>query len=141
MSGQVLTYKQIAEKLGVSEKTVQRDIKKIRPYYYRLSRAYFRKLDEERQNELREKLEGSSISQQLNILIKEWEHYQQFLKQREYNRHMLKIVIDMDDLTYGFPTIRFWPKPPITLRGKSYHFQFHVQQEGKQHYMGEITIG
>jgi len=45
MSGQVLTYKQIAEKLGVSEKTVQRDIKKIRPYYYRLSRAYFRKLD------------------------------------------------------------------------------------------------
>ena len=141
MSGQGLTYKQIAEKLGVSEKTILRDIKKIRPYYYRLSRAYFRKLDEQRQNELREKLEGTSISQQLDILMAEWKRYQQFLKQREYNRHMLKIVIDMDDLTYGFPAIRFWPKPPITLRGKPYHFQFHVQQRGKQHYMGEITIG
>ena len=42
--------------------------------------------------------------------------YENFLKQREYNKHRLKIVIDMDDLTYGFPAIHFWPKPPITLR-------------------------
>jgi transcriptional antiterminator len=35
-----LTYTQIAEKLGISEKTVQRDMKKISPYYIRLSSKY-----------------------------------------------------------------------------------------------------
>ena len=56
------------------------------------------------------------------------------MKQRKYKRHMTKIIVDMDDLTVGFPAIRLWPKPPFTLRGKSYHFQFHVQQNRKQHY-------
>jgi hypothetical protein len=66
---------------------------------------------------------------------------QQQPKQIEYNRHMIKIIIDMDDQSYGFPAIRFWPKPPITLRWMPYYFQFHVQQSGKQHHIGEITIG
>ena len=46
----------------------------------------------------------------------------------------------MDDQTDGCPAIHFWPTPPITLRGKTYHFQFHVKQNGKQHYMGEISL-
>ena len=46
----------------------------------------------------------------------------------------------MDDQTYGFPAIRFWPKPPLTLRGKPNYFQFHVQQNRKQHYIGEISL-
>ena len=66
--------------------------------------------------------------------------YSFLMKQREYKRHMIKIIIDMDDQTYGCPAIRFWPKPPLTLRGMPYHFQFHVQQNGKQHYMGEISL-
>ena len=66
--------------------------------------------------------------------------YRFLLKQREYNRHMIKIIVDMDDQTDECPAIHFWPTPPITLRGKTYHFQFHVKQNGKQHYMGEISL-
>jgi len=52
----------------------------------------------------------------------------------------IKIIIDLDDQTSGFPAIRLWPKPPLTLRGKPYYFQFHIQQKDKTHYIGNITI-
>ena len=66
--------------------------------------------------------------------------YRFLMKQREYNKHMMKIIIDMDDQTYGCPAIRFWPKPPLTLRGIPYHFQFHVKRDGKQEYLGDISL-
>jgi hypothetical protein len=66
--------------------------------------------------------------------------YRFLLKQREFNRHMIKIIVDMDDLTYGFPVIRFCPKPPITLRGKTYHFQFHAKRNGNQVYLGDFSL-
>ena len=68
-------------------------------------------------------------------------YYRFLMKQREYNRPMIKIIVDMDDQTYGFPAISFWPNPPISLRGKPYYFQFHVQREGVMHYIGEIKMG
>jgi transposase len=141
LSGQGLNYKQIAGKLGVSEKTIQRDIKKIQPYYLRLSRNYFKKLEQERIDNLNAELEGKTLSQRFSILTKKMIAYRYLLKQREYNRHMIKIIIDMDDLTCGFPAIRLWPKLPISLRSRPYYFQFHVQRNGKQYYMGEIKLG
>ena len=110
------------EKLGVSEKTVQRDIKKIRPYFFRLSQKYFRELEQQRVDNLNAELEGKSLFQRFNILTNKMVDYRFLLKQREYNRHMIKIIVDMDDQTDGCPAIRFWPKPPITLRGMPYHF-------------------
>ncbi len=67
-------------------------------------------------------------------------YYRFLMKQREYKRHMIKIIIDMDDQTDGYPAIHFWPKPPITLRGMPYHFQFHVKRDGQQHYLGDISL-
>ena len=140
LSGQGFNYKQIAEKLGVSEKTVQRDLKKIQHYYLRLSKKYFRELEQHRIDNLHAELEGKTLFQRFSILTKKMVDYRFLMKQREYNRHMIKIIIDMDDLTYGCPAIYLRPKPPITLRGKPYHFQFHVKRDGEQEYLGDISL-
>ena len=141
LTGQGFNYKQIAEKLGVSEKTVQRDIKKIQPYYTRLSSKYFRDLEQQRIGNLNAELEGKTLFQRFNILTKKMVDYRFLMKQREYKRHMIKIIIDMDDQTYGFPAIHLWPKPPLSLGGRPYYFQFHVQRNGEQIYIGEIKLG
>ena len=70
-----------------------------------------------------------SLSQRFAILSKKIVNYRLLMKQREYNRHLIKIIIDMDALTCGFHTIRFGPKPPVSLSGKPYHFQFHIQRK------------
>jgi len=57
---------------------------------------------------------------------------------REYRRHMMKIIIDMDDLTYGLPTLRFWPKPPLTLIGKPIHYVSFIKKNGRLIRMAEI---
>jgi len=46
----------------------------------------------------------------------------------------------MDKQTYGCPAIRFWPKPPLTLRGMPYIFQFHVKRNGNQVYLGDFSL-
>jgi len=80
LSGQGYIYKQIAEKLGVSEKTVQRDIKKIQPYYHRLSRKYFRELEQQRIDDLNAELEEKTLFQRFHILTKKMVDYRFLLK-------------------------------------------------------------
>jgi len=126
-------------KTGASEKTVQRDIKKMQPYYLGLSQKYFRELEQQRVENLHTELEGKNLSQRFIILIQKMVYYNFLMKQREYNRHMIKIIVDMDDQTDGCPAIHFWPKPPITLRGKTNHFQFHVKRDGQQQYHRDIS--
>ena len=82
-----------------------------------------------------------NLFQRFHILTKKMIAYRFLMKQHEYNRHMIKIIIDMDDLTGGFPAISFCPKPPISFRGRPYYFQFHVQKNGEQSKMGEIQLG
>jgi len=52
---------EIAEMLGISRRTVIRDMNRIKPYYFRLSRAYFSKLEQDRIKEFNAKLEGKNI--------------------------------------------------------------------------------
>ena len=118
LSGKRFTYKQIAKKLGVSEKTVQRDLKKIQPYFHRLSRKYFRDLEQPKIDDLQFELKGKILFQRFNILTKKMGDRRFLMQQREYNQHTIKNIIDMDNQTYGFPAIRFWPKPPISFCGK-----------------------
>jgi hypothetical protein len=133
-----LTYKQIAEKLGVSEKTVQRDIRKIQPYYRRLSQKYFRELQQERIMKLETELEGKNLHQRFKILTRKWIEYQNLLKVRKYVRHLIKVVIDMNDLTEGCPKITFWPQHwsgelPI-------HLRFIVKHDGEKEVLGSMTL-
>ena len=61
-------YKEIALRLGVSERTVKRDMAKIRPYYERLVRNHMRRLGEERRAEIERMLEGKSLLERYKIV-------------------------------------------------------------------------
>jgi hypothetical protein len=133
-----LTYKQIAEKLGISEKTVQRDMKKISPYYIRLSSKYLRELKQERNMNLDAILEGRSFHQQFKILTDLWIKHQKLMKYKKYVRHLLKVIIDMDDVTEGCPRITIWPRHwsgelPI-------HLRFIVKYDEEKEIVGELTL-
>ena len=47
----------------------------------------------------------------------------------------------MDDQTCGFPAIKYWPKPPLSLKGRPYYFQFHIQRGGEKYYFGDLKLG
>jgi len=141
LSGEGLTYEQIAEKLGVSEKTVQRDIKKIKPYYHRLSRKYLRELERERQSKLSEELKGRTLHQQLDILTTRWTEHQKLLKLRRYLRHRIIFTIDLDDMTDGCPAIK--PRPSISQGVSLYkpiYLKFQIQKDGKKTSIGEFKL-
>ncbi|MFC1487910.1 helix-turn-helix transcriptional regulator [Thermoproteota archaeon] len=139
LSGQGLTYKQIAEKLGVSEKTVQRDIKKIQPYYFRLCRNYFSRLEQDRIKEFNAELEGKTLHQRFNILSKAMVEQHKLWKIREYRRHSQIISVDMTQQEYGLPKISFIPRGKQTL-AYPYHIRVHVKAnfEGKDL---EVDVG
>ena len=130
---------QIAEKLCVSEKTVQRDMKKIRPYYFRLSRNYFSKLEQERIKEFNAKLEGKTLHQQFKFLSEAIANQRKRWKTREYRRHSQIILVDMTRLEYGIPKISFVPRGKQTL-AYPYKIRVHVKAnfEGKDF---EVDIG
>lgn len=142
LHGEGHTYKQIAAKLGISERTVVRDIKKIRPYYCRLSRSYFRKLDEERQTQLHAELKGKTLSQQFNILSRRISEYQKLMEYRRYLRHRITFTIDMDDMTDGCPAIKPFPSLSHGLSlYKPIYFKFQVKKDGEKIPLGEIRLG
>ncbi len=132
LSGQGFNYKQIAEKLGVSEKTVQRDLKKIRPYYFRLSRNYFSNLEQERIKEFDAKLEGKTLHQRYKFLSEAIVEQRKLWKIREYKRHSQIISVDMTQQEYGIPKISFIPRGKQTL-AYPYKIRVHVKAnfEGK----------
>jgi transposase len=100
---------EIAEMLGISRRTVIRDMNKIKPYYFRLSRAYFSKLEQERIKELNLKLEGKSLFDRINILSKELKERQRRLfQERQYRSHYTILMLDMTQPgPYGLPKLSF----------------------------------
>lgn len=139
LSGEGYTYKQIAEKLGVSEKTVQRDIKKIRPYYYRLSRRYFRELEAERNRKLREELEGKTIFQQYEILSNKMDYHMKLMKTREYRRHVMNVTFDFDAFVTGEPPLVITPAvcSPIA---KPFHIRFWLKSANNKRMIGSLQL-
>ena len=117
---------EIAEMLGISVRTVIRDMNKIKPYYFRMSRAYFSKLEEDRIKEMKLKLVGKSELEQLKMITKAMLEQRSLFKLREYRRHFQIITIDMTQQTYGVPKITFTPRGNQTL-AYPYNVRVHVK--------------
>jgi len=81
------TETEIAEMLGISVRTVIRDLNRIRPYYFRLSRAYFRELEQERIKEFNAKWEGASLKEQFKLLTEAIAERRRRWQIRQYRRH------------------------------------------------------
>jgi len=117
---------EIGEMLGISRRTVIRDMNKIKPYYFRLSRAYFNKLEQERIKEMKLKLEGKPLFQQLRMLTDAMIEQHERFKTREYKRHYQIILVDMTQLEYGIPKISYIPRGRQTL-AYPYKIRVHVK--------------
>jgi len=101
---------EIAEMLGISRRTVIRDMNRIKPYYFRMSRAYFSRLEQERIKEMNLKLEGKSLFQRLNILTEEIAKVRTRYRVRQYLRHYQIIMLDLTQLDpYGIPKLTIIP--------------------------------
>ena len=118
---------EIAEMLGISRRTVIRDMNRIKPYYFRMSRSYFSKLEEDRIKEMNLKLQGKTLIQQLNILTKAMIEQRERYKTREYKRHYQIIMLDMTQPgAYGLPKVTMIPKGNQTL-AYPYKIRVHVK--------------
>ena len=119
---------EIAEMLGISVRTVIRDMNKIKPYYFRLSRAYFRQLNEEKMRRINEAMASMSAVDQLKFITAE------FIKERklqarirQYRRHYQIITLDLTQTDkYGIPKLTFTPKGRQTL-AYPYKVRVHIR--------------
>lgn len=131
-----LTYPEIAEELGISAKTVYRDLYKIRPYYTRLINNRIRKFHEGSRLRLQEKMAGMNLLQQADFMIDQIKLHNAICTVRKYIRHKIKVIINMDDMTDGYPSIRPWPQSgpfPSTL---PLNFEFVVRKDGHDESLG-----
>lgn len=140
LSGEGFTYKQIAEKLGVNEKTVQRDINKVRPYYTGRIRRALRIMEEEYDRKFKEELEGKNLFQQLSIITQRVTRYEKLMQVRKYLRHTMFITFDLDAAAKGEPPISFKPTPPVSFT-KPFQIHFRMKINGKIVSLAELKIG
>jgi transcriptional antiterminator len=105
-----LNQRQIAKRLGVSERTVKRDVAKIRPYQETKFRHQLRLLQKESDEKFEAELSGKTPLEQLKILSQKMAQRDKVLKMREYYHHQIYISIDLDKAVNGYPEIRIWPQ-------------------------------
>jgi len=118
---------EIAEMLGISVRTVIRDLNKIRPYYERLLRNYELNLKLERDKKLNELLATMSPTAQLKHLLARHERMLDVIrKMRKYRRHYQIIQLDLTDTDKcGIPKLTFIPKGRQTL-AYPYKVRVHI---------------
>jgi len=126
LSSKGMTYPQIAKELGISERTVARDMKKQRCYQIGQFHNALRKIEQDQIDKFNMETAHLSPIKKFQVLTELLIKQQSLFKMREYNQHTIKIIINMNDLTDGCPSIHFWPKPPWSLT-KPIHFDFYVE--------------
>jgi transposase len=137
-----LSTAQIAEKLGVSERTVKRDRAKVKPYVEREFRHALADYSEAKQREIETQLEDLSLSEKLKkmtSIMAERQRQLKLLRKRDYRRHRMLITIDNDKAAQGQPCITCEPNPPLTV-GLPLGMAFRLITKGKEQYVGEITL-
>lgn len=112
---QGLTQKQIAERLGITERTVKRDVAKIKPYYNRRIQHYKSQLPEEDKDKQVESYEGKSPREILHTLEEKFKAYESLgmLKNRQYTYHRLNFVLNFNDMVDGFPKLFTLPRGEV----------------------------
>ena len=141
LSGKGFTYKQFATKLSVSEKTIQRDMRKLRRYYIGKFNKACNEIGAERQRRITEKLESLTLHQGFKLLTKLLIEQRKRKEAQEYKRHLIKIIIDMDDLKRDvIPTLKFWPEN-IRSVVMPLHVQFILRMGGETFKYGGFTVG
>lgn len=141
LSSKGYTYPKIADKLGVSTKTVQRDMRKLRRYYIGQFNKSMRIMRDKRIEQFERKLEGLNHAQRFKVTTALLCDYMDRKREREYRRHLIKITIDMDNLIKGvLPRIHTWPKKNFKVTFPL-HLHLAYRVEGEDIQCGGFTIG
>lgn len=135
LSKEGLTYPQIAEKLGVSEKTVYRDMKKQWPYLFGQLRRKWRMYDEEKQREYHAKMESMTLAQQVHFLGQQMELRSRIIQQEHnYHGHYTTFLLDLTQPDkYGIPKLTQLPQQ---TKGKPIAYPYKIRVRVKGVYEG-----
>ncbi len=136
LSGEWLTYPQIAKKLGISTKTVQRDMKKIAPYQKGILLRHLRELEEKRILKFEKLMGHMTLNQRFRALTNMIIKQRKQRRGREYRKHLVKVFINMDDAIQGIPRITHWPNTKHFKLTMPMRMQFFVVIKGMKLYMG-----
>lgn len=133
LSSKGYTYPEIAEKLGVSAKTVQRDMKKLRRYYIGQFNKSCRIMHDKRIEMFEKSVEGLNPAQRFKVTTALLCDYMDRQREREYKRHLIKITVDMDHWIGDniLPHIITYPK-------KNFNATFPLHLELAYRVKGEI---
>ena len=137
---QGLSYKVIAQRLGVSERTVKRDMAKIKPYYERKIKSLIRRLEQERIADFKAMLEGKSLGYKFMILTKEMAKISVLKAEREYRRSRMDLVINLDNCVDGIPLIYTKPKYCFPIKSL-FKLNVILVKDGKSQTKGVISVG
>ena len=134
LHGQGLTILQIAEKLGVSESTVKRDLQKWRRYVKGRRKAVDRKIEQPEGGEFR----NMNLKQQVDY-IQELSD-QSYLTSRTLPCSALVVTVDVDAALQGTYALKFTPRFPIEMleNGK---ITIELQVHGRKQILGRIYVG
>lgn len=138
LSSEGKTYPQIAKELGISERTVARDMKKQRTFQIGQFHNALRKIEQDQINKFNKETAHLNPVKKFQVLTELLIKQQSLFQMRDYNRHQIKIIIDMNDLTDGCPSIHFSPQPPWSLT-RPIHFDFYVEHDGQTKSVGGLT--
>jgi len=145
LNGEGLTYPQIAKKLGVSAKTVQRDMKKVFPYHKGILLKQLRELEEKRYRKFEKMLDGMTLIQRFKTLTNMIIKQRKQKRGREYRRHLVKLFINMDNCSevegVPIPRITHWPKAKHSSVVMPFHLKFFVVIKGCPIPMGGLDVG
>jgi len=141
-----LTYPQIATKLGVSEKTVQRDMAKVAPYWERKMINQWRKMEEERRDEFKRNISGLPLSKQFEYLHRENERLHNMWKTHDYVKKTLTFTINLPEILRGIGG-QPYGRPWITSKPNSLNctlhdlrIQFCIRMQGKTFHHSTLTF-
>jgi DNA-binding transcriptional regulator LsrR (DeoR family) len=124
----------IAEKLGVSQRTVERDINKRLPYYMGLVNRQIRLAQAERNRELQERANRMTLEERFRL-------YTRMAKNVQYKRKLEKALIftfDMDtQRSDGLPALTVNKTGHMTFR-KEIDLVFNCVRDGQTHSLGGV---
>jgi transposase len=89
-----LSQEEIAKRLGVSVRTVQRDQAKAKPYYQGRFNRFCREIHEKEMREFNETSEGLSLPQRAKVLTKLLDRQRK--EEEAHKRHLRTFFIDID---------------------------------------------
>lgn len=144
------TQKQIANKLGVSTRTVKRDWDRIRSYVKGQTLKEIREVEGERQREFERRYEGLTVNEELKLLRQDIKaaakkaralqgsSRRQGLRQQTVQQ--LDYIFDLDSLTAdGFPRVIVPPQGSIPLSG-AVEMKFYAIKNGEKRELLNMSI-